>query len=222
MVVMDPKATLAREVKRRRFQLGIETAKDFAKQAGISERLVSDIENGKRDSYLDRSLWNIDKILGWDRGVAKEILEGKRRSADGEVYEDDNVITRVYHTSQGEVVAHTNAYRLNIEINDVVETSDLLSNEDYEDIVRGVSDAFRAIVLKKKIQVIRERRWAAPRSLTWQDLEGVTWNDLGDLSFEDFACPAWAEGLSEQDLSEIGGVSAAKKAPYDYMEEADQ
>lgn len=71
---MDNKESLAKAIVTRRLELGFETAKDLAEDAGVSSRLLSDIENGKRDTYSKRSCYLLEQALGWELGSIKNIL----------------------------------------------------------------------------------------------------------------------------------------------------
>lgn len=73
---MKGKQTLAKEVKKARFDLGFQTRVSFANHIGMSTRIVGEIENAWRDSYSEETLWAIDKGLHWRQGTAEALLNG--------------------------------------------------------------------------------------------------------------------------------------------------
>lgn len=60
----------------RRIRLGYETREKFAQAAGISSRLLSDIENGKRTSYDPATLVKLEEALKWEAGSVDALLAG--------------------------------------------------------------------------------------------------------------------------------------------------
>lgn len=74
---MDAKEKLGKKVKSARFNLGYKTRTEFASKVGVSSRILSELENGRRNSYSDETLWNVDRALEWPQGTSKAILEGK-------------------------------------------------------------------------------------------------------------------------------------------------
>lgn len=56
----------------------------FARAAGVSSRVVDDLENGRRNNYSDATLGAIEATLGWEPGTAQRVVEGLRvkREAD--------------------------------------------------------------------------------------------------------------------------------------------
>lgn len=71
---IGPKA-LAEAVVRRRAEKGIQTQRELAEWAGLSPRLVGEIENGRRKSYRAATLANIDSALSWETGSSAGLLE---------------------------------------------------------------------------------------------------------------------------------------------------
>ena len=67
---------LSKYVRERREDLGISSIQSLATTAGISSRTLSDIENGRKDSYAKKTLWSLDGALFWERGSAQAILNG--------------------------------------------------------------------------------------------------------------------------------------------------
>lgn len=67
---------LATAVYARRSELGMKTARALAAKAQLSERIIGDIENGRRDSYARSTLFAVDQALSWEVGSAQNILNG--------------------------------------------------------------------------------------------------------------------------------------------------
>lgn len=68
---------LGKIVKETRVADGYKTRVSFADAVGVSAKVLSEIENGRRDSYSDATLLAIDHTLEWAPGSAKAILQGK-------------------------------------------------------------------------------------------------------------------------------------------------
>lgn len=60
----------------RRVQIGLTTREQMAVAAGMSVRLLSDIENAKRTSYDPATLARLEQALGWQPGSAEAVLNG--------------------------------------------------------------------------------------------------------------------------------------------------
>jgi hypothetical protein len=54
------------------------TRDEFAHATGLSSRLLDDLENGRRDNYLDATLAAIEVALGWAPGSCRRVVEGGR------------------------------------------------------------------------------------------------------------------------------------------------
>lgn len=65
---------LAEAVVSARAKAHIHTAKELAEQMGISQRLVNEIENARRDSYSKTTLARLDVALEWPSGFAEHLL----------------------------------------------------------------------------------------------------------------------------------------------------
>lgn len=50
--------------------------RDFAAATGISVRLLSDVENGKRANFAPETLAVIESALGWESGDAERVRNG--------------------------------------------------------------------------------------------------------------------------------------------------
>lgn len=48
----------------------------FAKAAGISTRVLDDLENGARTNYLDSTLAAVEATLGWSQGTCRRVVAG--------------------------------------------------------------------------------------------------------------------------------------------------
>lgn len=62
----------------RRLHLGQRNRAQFARDNGISDRLLSDIENGKRTNYDRATLVLIEGMYGWAGGSVAAVLAGRR------------------------------------------------------------------------------------------------------------------------------------------------
>lgn len=67
---------LADLVRQRRQDVGLSTATALAARMKVSSRIIGEIENGRRDSYRNATLWSLDDALFWERGSAQDILNG--------------------------------------------------------------------------------------------------------------------------------------------------
>ncbi|AZQ77637.1 XRE family transcriptional regulator [Flaviflexus ciconiae] len=67
---------LAQAVTQRRATLGIDTQRELAEKADLSPRMVGEIENARRDSYRDSTLFKIDRALNWKLGSSQGVLNG--------------------------------------------------------------------------------------------------------------------------------------------------
>lgn len=50
----------------------------FAKAAGISSRVVDDIESGRRSNYSEATLAAVEAALGWEAGSCLRVVQGGR------------------------------------------------------------------------------------------------------------------------------------------------
>lgn len=59
----------------------------FAKAAGISTRVLDDLENGARTNYLDSTLAAVEATLGWSPGTCRRLVAGGtiRRDMDSDL-----------------------------------------------------------------------------------------------------------------------------------------
>jgi transcriptional regulator with XRE-family HTH domain len=67
---------LGRMVIERRIQLGMPKQQQFEIAVGMTRRLLSDIENGRRDNYDVATLVRLEQALGWQPGSADAVLSG--------------------------------------------------------------------------------------------------------------------------------------------------
>lgn len=54
----------------------------FARAAGISPRLLGDVEKGRRTNYSDATLAAIEAALGWEPGTCLRIVQGGKVRRD--------------------------------------------------------------------------------------------------------------------------------------------
>lgn len=50
----------------------------FARAAGVSVRVLDDIEKGRRANYSEATLAAIEAALGWEPGTCRRVVEGGR------------------------------------------------------------------------------------------------------------------------------------------------
>lgn len=85
----------------RRIELGYRRREDFGRDAGLSERVLGDIESGRRESYHARTLLALQAALRWKQGSVDAILAGGEATErpDGEtahiVGATDEIVVRV-------------------------------------------------------------------------------------------------------------------------------
>jgi hypothetical protein len=48
----------------------------FARSAGISPRLLGDMEKGRRSNYSDATLAAVEAALGWEPGTCLRVVQG--------------------------------------------------------------------------------------------------------------------------------------------------
>lgn len=67
-------AQLIVAARSRRFR----TQQEFADEAGVSKRLIGDLETGRRSNYTDAKLAAIESVLGWEPGSIRSLAHGGR------------------------------------------------------------------------------------------------------------------------------------------------
>jgi transcriptional regulator with XRE-family HTH domain len=74
---------LGAAVVARRVELGMLTREQLVEKSGMSRRLLSDIENGRRTSYDPATLARVEQALQWLPGTVDRILaEGDAQAGD--------------------------------------------------------------------------------------------------------------------------------------------
>lgn len=81
-------ARLAREVRRRRGELGL-SQQALARNSGISLATLGAIESGRKRNYTEPVLAALDAGLGWGAGVARRILDDDEQLRRGQRDEPD-------------------------------------------------------------------------------------------------------------------------------------
>lgn len=63
------------------------TRRQFALAAGVSKRVLDDLETGRRRNYTDATLGQVEGALGWEPGEIRARAEGHRvrRAPDREM-----------------------------------------------------------------------------------------------------------------------------------------
>ncbi|OZE92476.1 hypothetical protein CH298_02785 [Rhodococcoides fascians] len=69
-------ARLGKAVVNRRIELGMRTRESFADTAGLSSRILSDIEKARKQSYSSGTLAQLEQALQWEQGSIESVLEG--------------------------------------------------------------------------------------------------------------------------------------------------
>lgn len=68
---------LGRNVVQARVSAGLRTSKSLAERMGVSQRLVGDIENGRRASYSSSTIASLEMALDWSPGSVDAVLAGR-------------------------------------------------------------------------------------------------------------------------------------------------
>lgn len=160
---------LAQQVKQRRYQVRLETSKALAEEMGITPRLVSDIENGKRESYSSKTLLALDKVLRWEPGSSEGLLNGdldfpKLRGSMAQDSACDNANGRaeLYRAIQEGQFFLSSVETTPVDPRSVLSLQDrmvligllfgldvtefdLLEWSDYDEILKATGDIFRAL-----------------------------------------------------------------------------
>lgn len=58
----------------------------FAKAAGVSVRVIDDLERGRRGNYSDATLAAVEATLGWEFGSALRVVQGGRPRREVDPY----------------------------------------------------------------------------------------------------------------------------------------
>lgn len=109
---------------------GFMTAKDLAKDMGVTPRVIGDLENGRRDNYGSVTLAKLEQSLGWEPGGAKMLLGG------GEMLSTPTggrAVSRVQEEAQRSA-----------------EVRYALSKETAEELVQGIKD--RVDELRRRVE----------------------------------------------------------------------
>lgn len=75
-VPMSDWGRLGRYVIARRVKLGYKQRGEFAAAVGVSSRVLSDIENGKRGNFDSVTIASLEDVLGWETGSAMRVAGG--------------------------------------------------------------------------------------------------------------------------------------------------
>lgn len=67
---------LGEAVKSRRVQLGLHRQQDLASLTGLTRRVLSDIEHGRRGNYDKETLLRLEQALEWAPGSVRAVLDG--------------------------------------------------------------------------------------------------------------------------------------------------
>lgn len=60
----------------RRVELGYKQRGDFAAALGVSARVVSDLENGRRGNFDSVTIASLENVLGWETGSFARVAAG--------------------------------------------------------------------------------------------------------------------------------------------------
>jgi transcriptional regulator with XRE-family HTH domain len=74
--VMSDWQRLGNYVLARRVELGYKRRGDFAQAIGVSARVVSDLENGRRGNFDPVTIAALEDVLGWETGSATRVAAG--------------------------------------------------------------------------------------------------------------------------------------------------
>lgn len=67
---------LGKYVVARREELGFKQRGDIASAVGVSTRVMSDIENGRRGNFDPVTVAALERVLGWETGSASRVATG--------------------------------------------------------------------------------------------------------------------------------------------------
>jgi hypothetical protein len=103
---------LADEVVTRRLELGYRTREAFAGAAGISPRVIGDIERNRRDNYDRVTISRLEMALRWPQGRIRAILRGEDSSPPRVGVQVDPLLVVLNSTLDGEEKTQLCAYVL--------------------------------------------------------------------------------------------------------------
>lgn len=89
---------LAALVVRRRVELGMKTTKSLADRAGLTARMLGDVENARRTNYSAGAKAQIENALRWADGSIDAVLTGGDPTID---YRDYQTLSAARHPSRG-------------------------------------------------------------------------------------------------------------------------
>lgn len=110
---MKGEQELGRAVAARRVQLGMRTAKQLAERSGLSTRLISDVESGRRDSYAKASLEALNRALEWPPGAAEHILQTGVRPGQ-KLHENNSANRNSGHVERWRTIEHNGEHFLEV------------------------------------------------------------------------------------------------------------
>lgn len=77
---------LGKYVVSRRVKLGYKQRADIAAAVGVSTRVMSDIENGKRGNFDSVTVASLEEVLGWETGSVATIAAGGEPTLRGQAF----------------------------------------------------------------------------------------------------------------------------------------
>jgi hypothetical protein len=117
---------LAREVISRRVELGMKTTKALADKAGLSPRMLGDVENGRRDNFSPGAKAQIERALRWDAGSIDAVLGGKSPRVSNVIRDRSGREVEKWTSIEGSEQENLELYRLAYVI---VDTRDLVRSQ---------------------------------------------------------------------------------------------
>lgn len=84
-VPMSDWERLGRYVIARRVELGFRQRPEFSAAVGITSRVISDIENGRRSNFDPVTIAALEKALGWETGSVHRVAAGGEPLLVGEI-----------------------------------------------------------------------------------------------------------------------------------------
>lgn len=160
---------LARLVIARRVELGMHTTKALAKDAGLSPRMLGDVENGRRDNFSSGAKAQIERALRWDPGSIDAILRGGDPTTSGEIRDRSGRALSSWTAIEGAEQDELELYRLTYLIAD---TRDLARSQK-----SPLLTALTALLDEAaELTVRRLARWRTGTDvLDAKDLEDAQW-----------------------------------------------
>ena len=144
----EDRKRLAQAVIARRVELGMKTTKALADKAGLSARMLGDVENGRRDNFSDGAKAQIERALRWDAGSIDDVLSGKSPAVSGSMQSRSGRTILRWTAIEGAEQVELELYRLAYL---VMDTRDLVRSQHgpLKNAVTALLDEANDLVLRQ-------------------------------------------------------------------------